>query len=137
MTAANALRQAAFEILEEGLFLFLEEGEPSTEVDPVRFTMAIDGDGKTNAEIGLQAGHEVARSLAANMLGIDPEEVSETDVRAAVAEALNMVAGRILADTVGTAAELELHPPEVGGAPHGDTIVFQAAEGQLTLWYAA
>ncbi|MEQ1504532.1 MAG: chemotaxis protein CheX [Myxococcota bacterium] len=136
MSPHDALRQTAFEILEEGLFVFLAEGEPVTDIEPVRFTMAIEGPAH-RSEVGIQVSRDLARTMAANMLGLDPDEMSDGDIAAGVAEALNMVAGRLMPDIVGFGPELELHPPVAGGMPHGDVIAFDSDGGQILMWYAA
>lgn len=135
MPVDEALRASAFEIFEEGFFLLLDErdGPPG----PLRYTMAISEGDRARAEVGLAVDPGVGRALAAHMLGSDPEEVAEADVGAAVAEALNVLAGRLLADTVGPAPVLELHPPVAGGEPRGDVASFDTADGALAVWYAA
>lgn len=131
----DALRQAAFEVLEEGLFLFLEDDEASGPY-PLCFSMRIDEAGERRCEIGLQVGEEVGSSLASNMLGIDADEVSQAERDAAVAEALNILAGKVLGYALGMQPELELCPPVQGGEPHGETLALKTADGPLLLWYA-
>lgn len=132
---ADALRQTAFEILEEGMFLFIEEAAPEVASESLCFTMAIEEAGAICGEVGLQATGDAAQMLASNMLGIEIEEVTDAERSAAVSEALNIVAGRLMHHILGAERVFELHPPVSGGAPRGDIITFQSGEGQLMLWY--
>ena len=134
MTCAEALSQCAFEVIEEGMFVFLEPAEPGP-APGIRFWMAIEG--AHCAEVGLAASEGVARQLAAGMLGMDADEVSQEDLDATVAEALNIVAGKVVATIAGSGLELELRPPVGGGHPKGAVVAFDTDEGQLQLWYAA
>ena len=55
----------------------------------------------------------------------------------AVAEALNVVAGAIVARILGAGGEFELRPPVSGGTPIGEVCAFNADGGQVQLWWAA
>jgi hypothetical protein len=135
MPVGEALRAAAFEIFEEGFFLLLDEAPAP--LGPLRYTMVVAEGERPRAEVGLAVDPGVGRALAAHMLGTEAGEVAEDDVAAAVAEALNVLAGRLLADTMGPAAVLELHPPVAGGTPRGTIATFDTADGALALWYVA
>lgn len=135
MTPAESLRTSAFEIIEEQLFLFLDETDPTDDA-PIRYTMRIALDGKDFAEIGMSSSEGSARALAANVLGIGPDEIGDAEETSAIAEALNMVAGKILYHVHGGDLELELCPPIAGGQPRGDVVAFHTDGGTLQLWYA-
>lgn len=135
MTPREALRAAAYEILEEGLFVFLEETE-SEPTEPIRFTMAIRHDGSPVSRIGIGSSTEVARMIAANFLGTDIADVGPDDERAATSEALNMLAGVVLFHVHGGQVELELCPPVAGGDPVGEVVTFHTDGGSIQLWYA-
>lgn len=136
MNPREALQASAYQILEDGLFLFLEETDHE-EPEPIRYTMTIHQDETPISEIGIAASRELSKVLASNFLGAGPDEITPADEDAAVAEALNMVAGVILYHLHGGAVELELRPPVAGGAPHGDVVTFGAEGGTLQLWYSA
>ncbi|MEQ1566512.1 MAG: chemotaxis protein CheX [Myxococcota bacterium] len=137
MNGAEALRMTAFEVLEDGLFLILDEVPPQESPEGYRFTMAIEGGGQPTMEVGIRASGDLARTLTANLLGLDAGDVTNEDVRSAVAEALNLVAGTLMVHTIGPEPEVELRPPVVGGEPKGDVVAFGDGEGQIVLWYAA
>lgn len=132
MSHEEAIRATAYEILEDGLFLFLDPATLPMEEDAVAFTMHVAG-----AELGLRMSRTAASALAAHMLGRGEGEVLPEEVDAAVAEALNMVAGQLVARVVGTEAELDLGLPSRGGLPNGTTLAFDVEGGGLELWYAA
>ncbi|MEZ4240369.1 MAG: chemotaxis protein CheX [Myxococcota bacterium] len=131
--AEDALRRTAYEILEDGMFLFLEEAALQPDDEAVVATMRVDGG--YCATVGMLASPDVARALASNMLGIEEADVSAPDRAAAVAEALNILCGRLLAHLVGEEAELTLHPPVLGGGPDGAQVAFAVEGGQLALWH--
>jgi chemotaxis protein CheY-P-specific phosphatase CheC len=135
MSTADALRQSAFEVLEEGMFVFLDPAVPSDPAPALRYRMAIEG--SHCAEIGLAMSEGFARQVAGGMMGMDPDEVEDADLRLSAAEALNIVAGKVAAMVAGFGAELELRPPVAGGEPLGDVVAFDAEGGHLQLWYAA
>ncbi len=134
MTTQEALRETAFEILESGLFLFLAEGVAPTEPGPGQ-VFRMDIRGSREAEVGLLASEGAARLLASQMLGCEESEVGHDEASAASSEALNIVAGALLARTVGTDPELELCPPVAGGEPQGDVVWFDTDAGPMALWY--
>lgn len=134
MSCVDQLRTAAYDILEDGLFLFIDElptlpGDTSD----VSYTIHVG-----EHEVGLQLGEDSARALAAHMLGRDQDGVTADETGAAVAEALNMLVGRFVVDVVGADVELDFGLPERGGAPSGDVLAFHVEEaGDLVVWYHA
>jgi hypothetical protein len=134
MNPEDALRETAYEVFETGMYVFLTEGGSVAE-EALSFRMDIRGG--PEAEVGLRASLGAARLLASQMLGCPLDEVSDADRDLAASEALNVIAGALLARTVGTGPELELCPPVAGGAPHGASVVFDTEGGALLLWYAA
>ena len=135
MTIDDAIQRSAFAILEDGLFLFLDPDDAGGPAEGVAYTMAIEGGAP--AEVGLVLEPAVARQLAAGMLGVDEEEIDDPTGRASVAEALNMLAGHLVALVEGDRAERDLCPPVEGGSPRGHVAGFQTDGGRLTLWYAS
>lgn len=136
MNGQDALKAAAFEILEDGLFVFLEDTEDEV-VDPIRYTMTILNGAQRVSEIGISTSPDLSRRLAANLLGTSPEEVTADERGGAVAEALNMVAGVVLLHLYGGDVELELCPPVAGGNPAGDQVTFASDGGTVQLWHCA
>lgn len=132
MSPEEALRATAYQILEDGLFMFLDEPLGELEPDAVAYSLTAAG-----AEVGLRISRPAACTLAAHMLGRDESEVEQDDVGPAVAEALNMVAGPLVAHIIGAEREIDLGIPAPGGAPHGDAVSFSVEGGGLELWYAA
>lgn len=137
MDPSEALRRTAYEILEDGMFLFLEPTELPDEALPVSYGMVVER-AATCMRVGLSANAQVATMLAGNMLGIDESDVSDADRASAVAEALNIVAGRLLAHVAPEHEEYTLHPP-VPSEPLGadaTALAFSVDGGTLVLWHA-
>lgn len=134
----EALRRTAYEILEDGMFLFLEPTEVPDAPLAVRFSMVVERPGSRMA-LGLSANEQVATMLASNMLGIDESDVADADRGSAVAEALNIVAGRLLAHLAPEDEEYTLHPPvavDAGGDAGAGALAFGVDGGTLVLWHA-
>ena len=123
-----ALRVAATEV---ALFPPLRPASPRTDVDPFRFSVVVGG--PQPAVLGLQIGHFVAQSLAAHLLDVDEDAVSEADCANASHEALDRVARRFLA-RIGAEATV-VRSPTRGGLPMGDLAAFDTVGGQVVLWY--
>lgn len=132
-TARETLRATTVEVLETGLFVFLADGG---EVPREGVSFRMDIRGSRPAVVGLRASDGAARILAAQMLGCDEGEVTASERALAAAEALNILAGVLVARTLGPVPELELCPPQPGGDPEGDVVTFSTDGGPVTLWYA-
>jgi chemotaxis protein CheX len=78
--------------------------------------------GLTGAATGFASttfGNELARKIVSRMLQIRPEEINEADIRDAVGEIMNIIAGRAKADLAATEHAYQLSPPNViVGGPH-------------------
>lgn len=135
MKPAYAMEQAALAIVEDGLFVFLEPTE-LTPANDHSYTMRLVPPLPGCAVVGIQADEHAASALAADMLGIEPQELEATDLGDAVAEVLNMVAGRFARDLAPLSGPIDLQPPLAGGQAPPHATCFSVEAGRVALWCA-
>ncbi len=111
---AETLGDVSAMVLEEAAFLFTEAAEGGLswvgEVVEVQLTFSGDGNGSLMMAAPKSLGHE----LAANLLGVEPGEVTgiERPAEAAFSEMLNMIAGPLTARWFGENAVCRIGVPE-------------------------
>jgi chemotaxis protein CheX len=119
MVTTTSLRDSvldgAKEVLETMVFMALEEiDDESPEMEDLTLLGTITFKGNLEGCLGFCCGYSCARTIAANMLGMDPsDEIAEADVNDAVGEVVNMVMGAVksrVQDEVGT---MEVSIPSV------------------------
>lgn len=104
----------ASRILEETAFVFVEEGATAT--GGIDLAVAIDFVGPKQGRIVLASTRTLAAEVAANMLGLDPDEpdsVADTDAEGALAELLNIFAGSLVCELFGSQTVCHLGIPSV------------------------
>ena len=114
-THEQAVDQVCCETLEKVCFLFAEpverdglanEPEEAGQAD-IAFTGAFGG------ALTMAAPHALCSEIAANMLGVEPDEVESRDQCAdALKEALNIICGQLLTAIAGEEPVFELSVPE-------------------------
>lgn len=105
------------EVVEQLTFMFGEEVPKSElEVDGMDFMLAsMDFSGDMNGTLSVAVPDEVTMEIAANVLGLEPEDVQAEDMRRdALAEMLNVVCGHVIMAMVGTDANFKLDSPVTG-----------------------
>lgn len=104
-------------IVEQLTFMF-GEPTPKEELDAegISFlTAAMKFTGDMTGELALAVPMEITAEIAANILGLEPEDVDSEEMRRdAVAEMLNVVCGHVIMDMVGKEANFKLEAPQTG-----------------------
>jgi len=111
-------------VLADLAFMFTDEvGEPPPQDDadptgPVLLETTISYHGPTSGTLTLRCPHEFAVLLAANLLGVDPEdEDSSRKARDAVGEFMNIVCGQFITAVHGTEQVFDLTLPQTRELP--------------------
>ncbi|UCD52936.1 MAG: chemotaxis protein CheX [Phycisphaerales bacterium] len=105
----------AKEVFETMIFMTLEETtDQPWEMEDVTLLGTITFKGSLEGCLGICCGVNCARTIAANMLGMDPEdEISEDDINDAVGEVANMVMGAVKARIQDHVSNVEVSIPSV------------------------
>ncbi|MDG5816637.1 chemotaxis protein CheX [Chitinispirillales bacterium ANBcel5] len=102
--------------LENAAFVFVDNYEDCT-IDPLNWNcqgVSLNFTGKIDGEIHIWAEKEFCRHIAANMLGMDEEELQSSDKCAdAFKELLNMMVGNLLTEAFGTEPVFDLGLPKL------------------------
>lgn len=96
--------------------------------------------GTPSGKLGIGVSSESARSLAANFLGLDSEEVSPAQVDEVIGELTNMIAGSFVSK-LESDSSFALSHPELESSDRFsnhfqeiDCHVFELEDGFLTVW---
>ncbi len=111
------LNRTFLEVVEQLTFMFGEpEGKDQLEVDGIDFmTAAMSFQGDLNGELTIAVPDNITGEIAANILGLEPEDVQSEEMRCdALAEMLNVVCGHVIMAMAGTDANFKLNAPVTG-----------------------
>jgi len=115
MRMRNMLRDVMMETLEEYAFMFAEAGEYATEPadSPVEYlsSSVVFRGADQCGEVLVALPVSMCAEMAANVMGMDPEEVPETAVEDAIREWANIVTGSLTAKWFGVNTVFALDPP--------------------------
>ncbi|NLH49749.1 MAG: chemotaxis protein CheX [Myxococcales bacterium] len=101
-------------ILEEAAFIFAEPAEDDAPLESPTINAQLDFRGPSNGRLLLRASPEFAVLLAANLLGVEPDEPDAlTRRQGAVGEILNMIAGALMETLFGDEVTVHLGIPEI------------------------
>lgn len=111
------------EVVEQLTFMF---GEPTPKddldaegVEFLQATMSFEGDLKGRILVAVPV--DITAEIAANILGLEPEEVESEEIkRDALAEMLNVVCGHVIMAMAGTDANFKLTSPETAPVNEDD-----------------
>ena len=105
----------AKEVFETMIFMALEEITDQTpEMEDVTLLGTITFKGNLEGCLGICCGLNCARTIAANMLGMDPDdEISDADINDAVGEVANMVMGAVKSRIQDEVGNVEVSIPSV------------------------
>ena len=104
------------QILEEAAFIFAEPAEDDAPLESPTIRAHLDFHGPRGGRLLLNASPEFAVLLAANLLGVEPDEPDALARRqGAVGEILNMIAGALMETLFGDEVTVHLGIPEIGG----------------------
>jgi len=111
----DSVLDSAKEVFETMVFMALEEvAELAPELEDVTLLGTITFKGHLEGCLSICCGVNCARTIAANMLGMDPsEEINDDDVNDAVGEVANMVMGAVKARIQDEVGNVEVSIPFV------------------------
>jgi len=119
MVTTTSLRDSvldgAKEVFETMIFMALEEtSDQALEMEDVTLLGTITFKGHLEGCLGICCGLNCARTIAANMLGMDPDDdISEADINDAVGEVANMVMGAVKSRIQDEVGNVEVSIPSV------------------------
>ncbi|HVP68850.1 MAG TPA: chemotaxis protein CheX [Anaeromyxobacteraceae bacterium] len=114
--SADRLAELVTETLEEAAFVFCEPADPPPPFEGDVLEARLQFSGPSRGELALRASSEFAVGLAANLLGTergDPEIGARS--RDALGEIVNMLAGAVVLELFGPAAQTSIGVPAVKG----------------------
>lgn len=101
-------------IVEKLTFMFGEQApKEELDVDDTRFLMtSMKFSGDVAGQLTLAVPMEITAEIAANILGLEPEDIESEEMRRdAVAEMLNVVCGHVIMELGGKGANFKLDAP--------------------------
>ena len=110
------LGRVVIEILEDAAFLFAEpmDEDARTEIADEVYVARIGYSGASSGEMVLSTPLTVASELAANLLGLEPDDPEvEGKGAEAVGEMLNIIGGALLKEWFGASSDFEMGIPSV------------------------
>jgi hypothetical protein len=135
--APDRLAELVSRTLEDAAFVFTEPADPTLPFEAPVLEARLDFEGPSRGELALTATPALARGLAANLLGLEPGD-PDIAVRAgdALGEIVNMLAGAVVLELFGPAAQTRIGVPavrELAGAPapgSGTSVSLTTEEGE-------
>ena len=114
--SVNAMEETLSSVLQEQAFMFAEYEDAldiaATPTPPYQYAR-IEFDGPCSGRLGLVFPHSLLSELIGNMLGLEIDEVEQEDVPDALMELLNVVCGKFLVASFGSAVKFNLAIPTV------------------------
>lgn len=108
------LTEVLSNVLEEAAFFMIEPEAVPPRYEGEIFSAAIDFEAVRGGQLRLTASRNLARNLAANMLGIDPNDPeADEQGRNALGEILNVLGGAFVTRHFGTKVPFQLGLPTV------------------------
>jgi len=108
------LTEVLSNVLEEAAFFMIEPEPVPARFETDVFSATIDFEAVRGGQLRLTASRNLARNLAANMLGIDPTEAeADEQGRNALGEILNVLGGAFVTRHFGTKVPFQLGLPSV------------------------
>lgn len=95
------------------------------------FKAAVNFSGHASGNLRLLASQATCQELAANVLGVDEEDIDDAAARDAIGEMLNVLCGNILTELAGEDPIFDLTPPTVEAAGADDWEAALNAPGAL------
>ena len=119
----ESLERIVIGILQEAAFVFAEPTEKRAPDEREVLVARLGFDGPTSGEMLLSCSPIVATDLAANLLGIEPDD-PDAEARGgdAIGEMLNIVGGALLADWFGIDGKFEMGVPSVSQLTPADYV---------------
>jgi len=135
----QVLSDAAAEVLETMFFTSLaEEGEPVPPITGPLVCPNLSFRGPCSGRLGLRIPLETGRQIAANFLGLEGSEVTQSQLQDVLCELSNMICGSVLS-RLESGSIFELLHPEIGpGETAGSPAVSRTLaleDGVLEVWF--
>jgi len=135
----QVLVESVTEVLESMFFTSLLEEHETMSGLPECISVQLSFQGGAVGTFGILVPPETARTIGANFLGLDQDEISSTQTGEVVCELANMLCGSALS-RLGNASRLALSPPAIqppgSGRPADATVchTFELDEGRVVVW---
>jgi chemotaxis protein CheX len=132
MCFSAALLDGVKEVFETMIFMDIEESsEPEEKIEDDNLLGSITFKGNIEGCLALRCGLPCAKTIAANMLGMDPtEEISQMEICDAIGEVSNMILGSVKSRIQESAGELQVSIPTVVS---GQNLENSLGEGASTI----
>jgi hypothetical protein len=135
--APDRLAELLARTLEEAAFVFTEPADPAPPFDAPVLEARLDFEGPSRGELAMTVTPAFARGLAANLLGLEPGD-ADIELRAgdALGEIVNMLAGAVVLELFGPAAQSRIGVPSVRQLPEapargaGASVSLMTEEGE-------
>lgn len=120
-------------IIEKQAFLLGEPADRDELADEIDdgFKATVNFSGHASGSLRMLASRATCQELAANVLGVDEEDIDDAAARDAMGEMLNVLCGNILTELAGENPIFDLTPPAVEAAGAGDWEAALNAPGAL------
>jgi len=94
----RVLHESLVDVLEKMFFISILDQAPDTVALPVQEDIAVrlSFEGKPSGSLTVELNRFVARSIAADFLGAEPDELSDSQVGEVMCELANMICGSVL-----------------------------------------
>jgi len=117
----QALKEAIEDVLEKMFFVRMPgDGEEPPVVDGIELEAQLRFEGEPGGALALRITAEAARSIAADFLGTEENELDEQQIGEVVCELANMICGSLLS-RLESEATFRLWSPEVVTTPAAET----------------
>ena len=113
IVSEDQLLELAARVFQEAAFCFIEPLDGGVSLDDELLVASISFTGKVQGRLHIAAPPDLAAIVAANLLGLEPDEESVLELRnGALGELLNMVAGQLFHECLGADNDTQLGLPE-------------------------
>lgn len=132
MCFSAALLDGVKEVFETMIFMDIEESsEPEEKIEEDNLLGSITFKGNIEGCLAIRCGVPCAKTIAANMLGMDPsEEINQPEICDAIGEVSNMILGSVKSRIQESAGELQVSIPTVVS---GQNLENNLGEGASTI----
>jgi len=135
----RAMHESLVDVLEKMFFISILDETPDAAPLAVREEIAVrvGFEGKPSGSLTLLLNRLVARSIAGDFVGVEPEELSDSQVGEVMCELANMICGSVLS-RVESAVTFRLGAPEIvaAGQPPPSAAIYSVPLGPAPITVA-
>jgi CheY-specific phosphatase CheX len=134
----RVLHESLVDVLEKMFFIsILDESPDSTTLPEEDMAVRLSFEGKPSGSLTVQLNRFVARSIAADFVGAEPVELSDSQVGEVMCELANMICGSVLS-RVESAVTFRLGAPEIvaAGQPPPSAAIYSVPLGPAPITVA-